>query len=343
MTPHGPRWALEQNYHTSAAHRSNGQTKGVPTGLEHLHRPPCCLIQILHRQPENFVGRGHRIRKVRHSIVLPEHPPIQRLGEPRYEALGVLLLAIRNPLLDRLVRDLPVGVSRPQHAVQTIEHVPLRHAEAVDAEILALEVGDGWRRSRFGEAEQSSQCAPTLSPGAHRDGATPVVEERHLAGLDREAEPLLAGREAPLVPKAAGEADRRRHAITADVVDPGADQVVEDRFVFFGVLQDRVPEGVGHDVGHTGLAGGHSDAVMEVEWRLDAEGDDEELLAAQGVDYRRFVVIVYFDAMHAVGLLPMAAVTSQACDGMFAGLHECFGKGTTNTASRLQGSVPVSK
>lgn len=107
------------------------------------------------------------------------------------------------------------------------------------------------------------------------------------------------------------------------------------------MLRDRVSVGIGHDVGHTGLASSNSDATMEIGWRLDAEGDDEELLAAEGVDDRGFVVVVHFDGTYAVRQLSTTALTSQASDGMLAGLCESFGKGTTDTTGRLQGSVSV--
>lgn len=78
-----------------------------------------------------------------------------------------------------------------------------------------------------------------------------------------------------------------------------------------------------------------NDPGMDV-WRSrGGEGDDEELLAFQGGDDGRLVVVVNRDRLDAGRDFVLAALARQGSDGMLAGLDEGFGDVLAYLATRL--------
>ncbi len=57
---------------------------------------------------------------------------------------------------------------------------------------------------------------------------------------------------------------------------------------------------------------------MHIAWSADGEGDDEELLAAESVDERFFIVVVDFDDLGSWYGRTAAAFACQSCDGVTA-------------------------
>ncbi len=74
---------------------------------------------------------------------------------------------------------------------------------------------------------------------------------------------------------------------------------------------------------------------MQVPRGEDAETDNQKLLALEGRDERRVVVVVDLDDLDAFGLLAGAAGPREGGDGVLACLHQRSREGATDAARGL--------
>lgn len=179
--------------------------------------------------------------------------------------------------------------------MDTIQHIALTDLKASDVERLILPRGhSGLARPirLLRQIQQGSQRTPAQPPGARSHLRLPLVVERDCPVPDVEAEPLLPERQAPLVPEAAAHG----HVSGAQPLDletelpgPLAVQVVFPA----RSVRDVAAVDVGHDVRHPGFGGRGDDLAVRGGGSAHGEGDDEELLAAEGGD-EGFVVIFGF-------------------------------------------------
>jgi len=94
-------------------------------------------------------------------------------------------------------------------------------------------------------------------------------------------------------------------------------------------------EDVGHDVRDPGFGGRLNNLGMDVWWSRGSESNDEELLAFQGGDDGRLVVVVNGDRLDARRDFVLATLARQGDDGVLAGLDEGFGDVLAHLAARL--------
>ena len=273
------------------------------------------------KRPHERGRRGPHAR--RHGILRPLH---------RLDALLVAILA-------GLLSNRPVRVRVARDALPALEHVPLADQEAGDDErpVAPRGYGRGLVARVLGQllqAHEGGDGAGALLPRGEVDFGGAVVVQGELFVGKVEAEPEGAHGETVLVPQAAdhgGPGAAGGLDFGEDGVGVGAQRVVVDEG-FVGVVQ---AEDVGHDVRDPGFGGRLDNFGMYV-WRGGGgEGDDEELLALEGGDDGRFIVVIDGDRLDAGRDLFCAALARQDGDGVLAGLDESFGDVLSHLAARL--------
>ena len=181
-----------------------------------------------------------------------------------------------------------------------------------------------------------------MQPSTGGDERLTVVVESNFLVLVVEAVGPFSRRERILVPVLASHDDPGGGARVLDGFDPGLHAFRCK--VFIGVfLVERIGAvPVGHNPGNSGLAGRPDELVLRIWRRGDGHGDEEELLALEGVDEALLVVVVDVGDLDVFRERALAAETGDGGEGVLAGLHDFFGDVLAYlTAGLEQGSASV--
>lgn len=308
--------------------RSARRLEAVDSGLG-------SLVQVLDRQPKHLIRHLVVLFIVSRLLASKEHARVQHLLKRAPVASLELGLVGRPALPARLVRNLPVRVLGVGHALDRLEHVPLRDGEGLDENVAVAErVETGLATGAgHGQAEQRRNCATNLRPGRGCHERIALVKERHLALSKVEAVAIRDG-QAPLVPEPGNEGNVGALAEVLDLLDDLGVMIAKVRLRGDFCIPRVASPFVGEDPRHTGI-GGCLDQLGLLGRRGNAEGDDERILASKSLDQSGGVAIVDRLCDAATRRSRLALGSGQGRDGVLAGFEELPGDVAADVSSRL--------
>ena len=227
------------------------------------------------------------------------------------------------------MRDFPVTEFSIRDAHERIQHVLLTNIERRDineailimrqtgAPIIILII------RQYLQPQQTGNTATALGQRARIDARVPIVEEGDGALAEVEAVEMRTGREAVLVPEAAGDADPGAPAEAAHVLAEGGVFLANGDVVEEARVGAVVAVLVGEDPGDVGGGGGFDEPHLRLGRGSGAHGDDEGFLAPEGLDEGFLVVVVDFFDLHAgwYGACARAVCAGDGGDFVFSDLQ----------------------